>query len=168
MNKFAYFYFQATCEIMRCMFAGLDDWGKPVWVVTEPGRESLSFDEYYERHHAREEDHFLFVCNTWDKTTTWTLGLMLADRVMYRSNTAEVVCREFISELERYHIKGDGTRHYLKVRVEKQDDGCYQYKIQDVNTDEYLMDDKCSFDNLVDLIDEVLYPILLSTAFFTA
>ena len=108
MKTKAFFYETFCGEVMRCMFAGVDNRGCAQWVIINPGMRSVTQQQFKDEYGLTELS-FELLCMEGEKARSMEVAKMLGYVLSEPYDTIDICLRRSLRQLEQLGVTWDDT-----------------------------------------------------------
>ena len=156
MKTKAFFYDTMCGEVMRCMFAGINNWGSAQWVIINPGMRSMTQQEFKDEDGLTELS-FELLCMEGEKARSLEVAKMLGYVLHDPCDTIDISLRRSLRQMEQMGVTWDDTPLKLGYYVMTNDkswmkrQGKYSLIIREVSCGNETLVNIDGFDELEEL-----------------
>ena len=154
MRTFVYDNF--GCDLLRCMFAGMNMDGKAQWLLDTPGKEAISLDDYISQEDFKEK--MTLLCDEGERPSAIDVVRMLGCALKVNVNGPYNDVYRLLSQMDDYGLTWERDEVRWKVRMFKNPkssrrSGYYSMIVSFDDIDEETIVDVDGFTKVVDMLD---------------
>ena len=144
------------CDLLRCMFAGMNMDGKAQWLLDTPGKEAISLDDYISQEDFKEK--MTLLCDEGERPSAIDVVRMLGCALKVNVNGPYNDVYRLLSQMDDYGLTWERDEVRWKVRMFKNPkssrrSGYYSMIVSFDDIDEETIVDVDGFTKVVDMLD---------------